>query len=170
MTTAASDTGTATTPAAPPSVGFFVARLGYIVSSQLSEALKPLGIEPHHFGVMRALSVNSGETQKAIAASLFIHPNRMVALIDELEARKLARRLPHPSDRRAHTVMLTPSGENLLHQAFRIALGIEAELCADLKPEERGHLLSLLSRLRSGDPAHAGVHPGLAGPNDSPDT
>jgi DNA-binding MarR family transcriptional regulator len=144
-------------------VAFSVSRLGAAVGSELSRALQPLAIEPRHFGLLRALSNSEGETQRAVGAALGLHPNRMVALVDELEKRKLVRRRPHPSDRRAHTVVLTPAGEKLLQEAFMFAMGIERTLCADLSEDERGQLLGLLSRLRVIDGTPPGVHPGLAG-------
>ncbi len=153
--------------AAPPSVAFVVSRLGFAVGGQLADALKPLGIEPRHFGLLRALAMTKGQSQKAIATTLNLHPNRMVALVDELESKKLVRRRPHPSDRRAHTVVLTPAGEQLLQEAFRLAIGIETALCADLDRDERQQLLHLLSKLRAGDTDHPGVHPGLAGRRDT---
>jgi DNA-binding MarR family transcriptional regulator len=148
--------------AAPPSVAFAVSRLGYEIGGQLAEALKPLGIEPRHFGLLRALAMSDGQSQRAIGDSLNLHPNRMVALVDELERKRLVRRRPHPTDRRAHAVVLTASGRRLLDQAFQLAVGIEQELCADLQPAERDQLLRLLARLRTGDPEHPGVHPGLS--------
>ena len=147
----------------PQSVAFSVSRLGAAVGSELSRALQPLGIEPRHFGLLRALSLSEGETQRAVGTRLGLHPNRMVDLVDELERRKLVRRRPHPSDRRAHTVVLTAAGEKLLQEAFMFAIGIERTLCADLSEDERTQLLDLLSRLRVIDGTPPGVHPGLAG-------
>lgn len=148
---------------APPSVAFAVSRLGYEVGDRLAAALKPLGIEPRHFGLLRALAAADGQSQRAIGDSLGLHPNRMVALVDELERKRLVRRRPHPTDRRAHAVVLTASGRRLLDQALQLAIGIEQDLCADLQPAERDQLLGLLARLRTRDPAHRGVHPGLSG-------
>lgn len=148
---------------APPSVAFAVSRLGYEVGGQLAARLKPLGIEPRHFGLLRALAMSDGQSQRAIGDSLNLHPNRMVALVDELERKRLVRRGPHPTDRRAHALVLTASGRRLLDQALQLAISIEQELCADLQPAERDQLLQLLARLRTGDPEHPGVHPGLSG-------
>jgi DNA-binding MarR family transcriptional regulator len=147
----------------PPSVAFVVSRLGYEVGGRLAAGLKPLGLEPRHFGLLRALAFSDGQSQRAIGDSLNLHPNRMVALVDELERKRLVRRRPHPTDRRAHTVVLTPTGRRLLDQALQLAIGIEQELCGDLQPDERDQLLRLLARLRTGDPEHPGVHPGLRG-------
>jgi DNA-binding MarR family transcriptional regulator len=148
--------------AAPPSVAFAVSRLGFAVGSRLASDLRPLGVEPRDFGLLRAVAATQGQTQRALSKTLELSPNRMVALVDQLERKRLLRRRPHPTDRRAHALLLTPRGEQVLAKAFQIALTIESELCADLQPAERDQLLKLLFRLH---PLHAGppgVHPGLA--------
>jgi DNA-binding MarR family transcriptional regulator len=153
--------------AAPPSVAFLISRLGFEVGQQLADGLAPLGIEPRHFGLLRALAFGEGQSQRAIGQALGIHPNRMVALVDDLERLGLVRRRPHPTDRRAHSLALTPNGKRALQKAFQVAFGIEDALCTDLGPGERAQLLSLLGRLRSRDPDRMGVHPGLSGSSDA---
>ena len=148
---------------APPSVAFLISRLGFDVGSQLTEGLAPLGIEPRHFGLLRTLAISDGQSQRAIGQVLNLHPNRMVALVDELERLRLVRRQRHPTDRRAHALVLTEKGRDLLQKAFQVAFGVENSLCADLEPAERMQLLGLLAKLRHGDPSRPGVHPGLAG-------
>ena len=60
-------------------------------------------------------------------------------------------------------VGMQPTGRRLLDEALQLAIGIEQELCADLQPTERDQLLRLLTRLRTGNSEHPGVHPGLSG-------
>ena len=136
------------TSAAPPSVAFLVSRLGFEVGNRLAEGLAPLGIEPRHFGLLRTLATSEGQSQRAIGQALDIHPNRMVALVDDLERLRLVQRRPHPSDRRAYALVLTEKGKRVLQKAFEVAFKIEQELCADLDPGERSELLSLLGKLR----------------------
>jgi DNA-binding MarR family transcriptional regulator len=140
-----------------------VSRLGFEVGNRLAEGLAPLGIEPRHFGLLRTLAISEGQSQRAIGEALDIHPNRMVSLVDDLERLRLVQRRPHPSDRRAYALVLTPKGKRLLQKAFEIAFNIEGTLCADLKAAERSELLALLGRLRPLYVGQPGVHPGLAG-------
>jgi DNA-binding MarR family transcriptional regulator len=149
--------------AAPPSVAFLVSRLGFEVGNRLAEGLAPLGIEPRHFGLLRMLAVSEGQSQRAIGEALDIHPNRMVALVDDLERLRLVQRRPHPSDRRAYALVLTDKGKRVLQKAFEAAIQIEQELCAGLEPAERSQLLSLLGKLRPLYEGPPGVHPGLSG-------
>jgi len=152
---------------APPSVAFAVSALGFQVGRQLAEGLRPLGIEPRHFGLLRALAISEGQTQRALGQTLNLHPNRMVALVDDLENLGLLERRRHPADRRAHALALTPTGRGVLQQAFEVAVSVENALCAGLEHAERTELLGLLGKLRHQDPTRPGVHPGLYGPPTS---
>jgi DNA-binding MarR family transcriptional regulator len=146
----------------PPSVAFLVSRLGFEVTGQLAAGLAPLGIEPRDFGLLRAVAQTEGESQRSIGQVLGIPPSRMVTLIDDLERRELVRRRPHPADRRAHALYLTPAGKRLLGRALEVAIGVELALCAALTQAEREHLLGLLGKLTGPGTAQPGVHPGLA--------
>jgi DNA-binding MarR family transcriptional regulator len=159
-----SETRSDGTGTAPPSVAFVVSRLGYSIGQALADGLRPAGIEPPHLGLLRILQSTEGESQRSIGDRLNIAPNRMVMLVDQLEALGAVERRRHPSDRRAWTLRLTPEGLELLEQAMRVALGVEEALCRDLDPAERGQLLELLGRLHepTGD-VPPGVHPGLSG-------
>jgi DNA-binding MarR family transcriptional regulator len=136
----------------PLSVTFTLSRLGSAVADELATALEPLGIEPRTFRLLRILQVSQGESQRALAELLGLHPSRMVILIDELEKRKLVRRRPHASDRRAHTIVVTPGGKELLKKAFNIAVKIETRLCSGLADSEREQLLNVLEKLRPAEP------------------
>ncbi|HEV3266275.1 MAG TPA: MarR family winged helix-turn-helix transcriptional regulator [Acidimicrobiales bacterium] len=147
---------------APPSVAFSVSRLGFEVSRALADGLKPLGIDPQHFGLLRALLFSEGESQRAIGDSLGIPPNRMVALVDDLEGLGAVKRAKHPTDRRAYALFLTPKGKKLFEGAFEVALSLEERLCENISKSDREQLLDLLGQLNSLTDVPGGVHPGLS--------
>ncbi len=149
-------------PGTPPSVAFIVSRLGFEVSQALFKGLKPLGIGPQHFGLLRALGAMEGQSQKAVGTRLGIPPNRMVALVDDLESQGAVKRTKHPDDRRAYALSLTPKGRRLFESALEVAIGIEAKLCGSISDSDRLLLLDLLTRLTSLSGAPEGVHPGLS--------
>jgi DNA-binding MarR family transcriptional regulator len=159
MNPAARPGGTYADP--PPSVAFVVSRLGFSVSQALADGLKPLGIDPQHFGLLRALLFSEGQSQRAIGASLSIPPNRMVALVDDLEERGAVKRVKHPTDRRAYAVTLTPKGNELFEKALQVAISVEARLCANLSGADKEQLLQLLGQLNNLTGAPDGIHPGL---------
>jgi DNA-binding MarR family transcriptional regulator len=81
-----------------------------------------------------------------------IDPSTMVALIDELENAALVKRRPHPRDRRAYEVSITPKGHRVLEQARGMATQVEDEVLRGLTAGERRELLTLLRRALSSSP------------------
>jgi hypothetical protein len=63
-----------------------------------------------------------------------------------IEAAGLAKRRPHPTDRRARTVALTPKGRRVLERARRMSAQVEDEVLHGLTAAERRELLTLLRR------------------------
>jgi DNA-binding MarR family transcriptional regulator len=71
----------------------------------------------------------------------------MVQHIDYLEQRGLVKRTLNPRDRRAHQLMLTDKGREVLAQALALARRVEAEVLAPLSAEEQAQLNHLMNRL-----------------------
>jgi DNA-binding MarR family transcriptional regulator len=155
----------------PPSVAFLLSRLGFEVSRELGQALSGLGLEVRQFGLLRLLADQQGHSQRALGAMMRITPNRMVALIDDLEHKGLIERRPHPEDRRAHAITLTEAGSRALGQAFQAAFGVEARTCAPLDDGEREQLFGLLRKLAEARMASGeglpGLHPGMLAPDEN---
>jgi DNA-binding MarR family transcriptional regulator len=158
-----------------PSAGvvFLLSQLGFHVAAKAAEVSGPLGFAPPHFGVLIFLERYEGQPQQRIAEAVGANRNTMVAIIDDLERLGLARRQPHPSDRRANAVHLTKQGRTALHKARQLAAQFEQEFTAELDPAERETLVLLLRRLADREGLSRGVHPGLvwapktAAPNSS---
>jgi DNA-binding MarR family transcriptional regulator len=143
------------------SVGFMLSTLGYAVSRAFHHALAPVELEPSEFAVMRGVGFNEGQSQQTLAKQLRISPSRMVAIVDRLEERELLERRPHPSDRRAHNLHLTPRGQGLLAQAFRLAKQHEQRISGPLTAAERAQLLDLLDRMAEALDLPPGAHAAL---------
>jgi DNA-binding MarR family transcriptional regulator len=147
----------------PPfeAVGFLLSSLGYAVSRQFHAVLKPLGLEPRHFAVLRAVRVLEGATQQAVASFLQIPPSRMVAILDTLEERGLVERRQRPDDRRSRAMFLTAAGEDLLERAQGVAREFERTVCGDMAADDRAALVRTLQEIgaRLGVPAHS--HPAM---------
>jgi len=155
----------ASTGKIPPSVAFLLSQLGYEVSREMGEALDAVGLELRQFGLLRLLADSDGHSQRALGEALRIAPNRMVALVDDLERKDLIERRTHPEDRRAYAVSLTEAGSAALARGFQAAFGVEASTCSPLDAAERTQLLGLLSKLAVARAEHGGgtpgIHPGL---------
>jgi DNA-binding MarR family transcriptional regulator len=129
------------------SVGFLLAALGHDTIRTLRDELAPTGLEPRAYAVLRALAGSGGTTQGAVATALSIPPSRMVAVVDDLEQRRLVERRAVALDRRARELHLTRAGTEALAAARERAERHEEALLATLTPAERADLLRLLARL-----------------------
>jgi MarR family transcriptional regulator, lower aerobic nicotinate degradation pathway regulator len=111
------------------------------------------GLHPREWGVLNVVSRSPGITQQAIGEGAGVDPSTMVATLDILEERGLAKRHPHPHDRRKRTVHLTPEGERALREGRKVAAAVGRELFAPLTPAERKQLHALLLKLSGLDPS-----------------
>jgi DNA-binding MarR family transcriptional regulator len=78
-------------------------------------------------------------------------PSYLTSVVDFLERRGLARREPHPTDRRAKTVVLTEQGADVLAQALEL-LTVPPRSLGVLTLGEQKQLLGLLMRLLAAEP------------------
>jgi MarR family transcriptional regulator, lower aerobic nicotinate degradation pathway regulator len=121
-------------------------RLWRVSHTRFAEALDPLDLTTARFALLNFLRAHEGAIQQEIGAAMGIDPSTMVSLIDQLEDAGLARRRPHPKDRRAREVAITPKGARVLEQARRLATQVEDDVLRGLSGTERRQLLTLLRR------------------------
>jgi DNA-binding MarR family transcriptional regulator len=95
-------------------IPFLRAQLGSHVAADFQQRLALIGAEPRTYAVLLALAADDGQSQRRLSERLGIHRSAMVAVIDNLERSGLAKRRPHPDDRRAFAVTLTPKARRLL--------------------------------------------------------
>ena len=105
------------------------------------------GLHPREFGVLSVLAETPGMTQQAICEGAGVDPSTMVATLDSLEARGLARRRPDPEDRRKRAVHLTAEGERVLREGQRTAAAAGREVFGSLTADEHEQLQALLRKL-----------------------
>jgi DNA-binding MarR family transcriptional regulator len=133
---------------APRSVGFLLSQVGFATSKGFVEALKPLGLHPREYLVLRFIAAADGQSQQAVADRLRVPPSRMVGLVDRLEDQGLVERRPHPADRRVRALHMTERGHRTLAQAIAVAADSEGRLCSRLEPHEHEQLIALLRKLQ----------------------
>jgi DNA-binding MarR family transcriptional regulator len=149
----------ATTPSADIEVAEFAGQLFFRLwrasHTRIAEGLQSIGLTPALFGVLNVLGARKGAIQQEIGSAMGIDPSTMVSLIDELESAGLAERRPHPTDRRAREVAITPKGRRLLGRGRRMASQVEDEVLRGLTADERRELLRLLRRALESAPAQS---------------
>jgi DNA-binding MarR family transcriptional regulator len=146
----------ATSPSASTEVAEFAGQLFFRLwrasHTRIATALESLGLTPALFGLLNILGAREGAIQQELGLAMGVDPSTMVSLIDELEAAGLAKRRPHPTDRRARAVAITPKGRRVLERGRRMAAQVEDEVLQGLSAAERRELLELLRRALASAP------------------
>jgi DNA-binding MarR family transcriptional regulator len=138
-------------------LGYNARRAALAVIGVFLQRMAPYGLRPVDFSVLTLIAHNPGITSRQICAALDILPPNLVGMVKVLHKRKLIARRPHPSDRRALGLHLTPSGERLYRDAQAMASALEAEATSALSPEEVQTLIVLLRKVyRPGAPGTPG--------------
>lgn len=128
-------------------VGYNARRAALSVIAVFLRRMAPFELRPVDFSVLSVIAHNPGVTSRQICAALDILPPNLVGMVKALQQRKLITRRPHPSDRRALGLHLTPGGERLYREAQAMASALEAEATAALSPDEVQTLIALLRKV-----------------------
>jgi DNA-binding MarR family transcriptional regulator len=139
---------------------FLLAQLGSHAAMRFAERLRDLELSPPDAGILRLLRVAAGLSQQELATKLRIHPSRLVAILDDLEKRKLVERRPNADDRRLYSLHLTKAGVAALEQIGKAAQQHQEALLSALNQQERDQLARLLVRIADQQGLTHGVHPG----------
>lgn len=110
--------------------------------------------------VIWRLEASGPVTQRELADALHVTPRNVTRFIDALEQADLVARGPHPDDRRASLLTLTPKGRKVAaalsadHDAFA------SLLFGDLEPAELETFAAtferILAKLKQSTPGHSG--------------
>jgi len=121
-------------------------RLWRASHTQTAAALQSIGLTPALFAVLNYLRARDGAIQQQIGAAMGIDPSTMVSLVDQLGRAGLAKRRPHPQDRRAREILITPKGRRTLKRGRELAEEVEGDVLQGLSPAERRRLVTLLRK------------------------
>lgn len=124
-------------------------RAQQLALAEVEARLKPFGVTFARYEVLMLLLFSSSGKlpMKTIGARLQVHPTSVTNAVDRLEAAGLVAREPHPDDRRATLVSLTPSGRDVATKATAV-LNDEVFARPALDAEDLHQLIELLTRLR----------------------
>lgn len=86
-----------------------VHRFAQRLDVHVRRAAEELGMTPTQVVALRELS--EPITARELATRMTCEPSNATFVIDRLEGQGLVARRPHPTDRRAKQIVLTPSGE-----------------------------------------------------------
>jgi DNA-binding MarR family transcriptional regulator len=126
-------------------LGYLLRRAQVAVFRDFFSAFEPHDLRPGQYSILTVIESNPGLKQGEVGEALGIKRANFVAMIDELERRKLVRRANSLGDRRSYALRLTARGERLMPVLHALserrerrlidAIGIEAyrSLAAPLK-------------------------------------
>jgi DNA-binding MarR family transcriptional regulator len=147
-------------PRGADGAAFLLAQLGAHAAGRFAERVAELGLTPPQAGLLRAVARDPGSSQQQLATRLGLLPSRMVAFVDDLEARGLLRRQRSAADRRQYALRLTADGEALMRRLGGVARSHDRDLLQALTEEEHEVLADLLRRVAHQQGLLPGVHPG----------
>ena len=102
------------------------------------------GLSPARVRLMSVLHCEGPQTMGALGERLGVTPRNITTLIDALEGDGSVRRQPHPTDRRATVVELTPAGREAVERYFGPFVESLSGLFNELPAADRRELVRLL--------------------------
>ncbi|THF67733.1 MarR family transcriptional regulator [Deinococcus sp. Arct2-2] len=127
--------------------GYALAWVTSLAGQQYAEGMASLGLQPAHAAILQMLHEAGPMNQNRLAERTRIDKAPMVGLLNTLEGLTLVERRPHPRDRRAFEVHLTPEGEGKLQEVENMNAQVTETFFAPLSAAEQRTLHDLLTRL-----------------------
>lgn len=129
-----------------PALGLALRHAHLRAARVFTQELEPLGLENHHAGILLHIGLLGMQTQRQLVDSMGVDKSAMVRTLDALEARGLVRREAHPTDRRAHAVVLTDTGRAMVDRVAAAATRTDERMTTCFTPEERELFFSMVVR------------------------
>jgi len=128
-------------------LGYNARRAALAVIGVFLQRMEPFDLRPVDFSVLTLIAHNPGITSRQLCAALDILPPNLVGLIKSLDNRGLIERHPHPTDRRAQGLHLSPAGKKLQKNAQTTVTALESDVAGRLTAKELDTLKALLRKV-----------------------
>jgi len=102
------------------------------------------GLSPARVRLLSVLHCDGPQTMGVLGERLGVTARNITTLVDALEGDGSVRRLPHPTDRRATVVELTPAGREAVERCFGPFVEALSGLFNELPEADRRELVRLL--------------------------
>ena len=119
------------------------------LNSWLKLGFRSRGITYARLRLLSALRFGRPRRLLDLGGELGVTARNVTGLVDALQRDGLVERLPHPNDRRAVLVRLTPAGERVSGELLAEQRAAVAELLAKLPEADQRSLLRALESLRA---------------------
>jgi DNA-binding MarR family transcriptional regulator len=117
-------------------------------------------LSPGVIKTLMRLAVADGVSMGEMARGIGVDPSYITALVDDLDARGLARREAAPDDRRVKIIVLTEEGRRVADE-MTAALSVPPASFNALRRDELRQLRDLLDKVIAADPAMVRRQPTL---------
>lgn len=107
-----------------------------VLNEDMTQAIETLGLTPSRTHLLWELGQRGPVPQRVLAEALKVTPRAVTGLVDALAADGLVTREPHPGDRRATLVTLTPRGKTLVARLRRDHKRLARALFASMSRRE----------------------------------
>ncbi|MDP1961529.1 MAG: MarR family transcriptional regulator [Reyranella sp.] len=131
------------------SFGYLLRRAQVAVFQRFFDLFAEFDIRPAQYSVLTVIERNPGLSQTRLADALGIKKTNLVAIIDTLEERGLARRRPTENDRRSHALFLTPKGTVLIGRLHQRDAALDQGLSRLMNGNERQRFCDVLRQVAS---------------------
>ncbi len=112
-------------------------------------ALREYGLSSTKFDVLKHLvQADAPLPLSQLADRLTCGRSNITQLIDRLEQDRLVQRVPDPEDRRCMRATVTDQGRQRYLMGMQAEAEVERMLLANLPPEQREHLATLLKKMK----------------------
>lgn len=131
--------------------GVSIARTAAVVERQVAETLKPYGITPTQYNVLRILRGAGGEglCRNEVGERMVSLVPDVTRLLDRMEQLGLVSRARGGDDRRFVRSRLTAQGLELVNRLDPVIVGLNAEMVGHLGAERLLALIKLLEDVRN---------------------
>lgn len=133
-------------------VGYNLKRAYVIVQGDFRRAMGEDGLTARSFTALSLVVQNPEITQSELSRLLGIERSGLVAIVDDLEARKYVSRTTVPGDRRVQALIPLKAGSKAYAETLSKVQAHEQALLASLKESEIKTLMKLLKKVRQCKP------------------
>jgi DNA-binding MarR family transcriptional regulator len=105
------------------------------------------GINFPRLRLLQALQCGGPAIMRDLGTQLGATPRNMTAIVDALERAQLVVRRPHPTDRRATVIELSPEGAREAEEGLGPRFEVISEIFAGLSPAERDQFSAVMTKL-----------------------
>jgi MarR family transcriptional regulator, transcriptional regulator for hemolysin len=129
-------------------IGYLISRLARLWRREADQALADHGLSQATALPLMVLSRRGKSVRQGVLAEeVGIEGPTLVRLIDLLQAEGLVERREDPTDRRAKTLHLTPTGEAKAEEINRVLRRVRADLLKDIDPDHLAVTFDALQRI-----------------------